>query len=218
MLTKTNRMMEIKDLSTEELKQLLAQKEKEEKAERLKKKAAYEEKRDKIVKMLMMQADDIHYKLKNFKELTHRLMEEQAIALEDYSKINKKSKGGFSITDSSGQLRITRRRDTEPFWDERGNTAVAQIKDFLVDTVKKKDLKTFEIMMSFMEKNKAGDLEYSRVFLLLQHEDKYDDPRWVQGLQLLRESYSVTMKGYGYEFKVKTDKGWETLPLNFSSL
>ena len=93
------------------------------------------------------------------------------------------------------------------------------IKEFLHDTVKKRDIKLFDILISFLEKNKAGDLEYNRVFSLLQHEDKFDDPRWVEGLKMLKESYSVRMRGYGYEFKQLDGEGkWDNLVLNFSSI
>jgi hypothetical protein len=55
--------------------------------------------------------------------------------------------------------------------------------------------------------------------VLLQHENNFDDTRWIEGLRLLRESYSNVLKGYGYLFKEKGKDGkWKTITLNFSSL
>ena len=73
--------------------------------------------------------------------------------------------------------------------------------------------------MGFLEKNKAGDLEYSDVMNLYKHETEFDDLRWKEGLRLIKESYSNHLKGFGYEFKLKQADGkWQNLYLNFSSL
>ena len=73
--------------------------------------------------------------------------------------------------------------------------------------------------MGFLEKNQDGDLEYSDVMNLYKHENEFNDPRWKEGLKLIKESFSNHLKGYGYEFKVKADDGkWQKLYLNFSSL
>ena len=54
---------------------------------------------------------------------------------------------------------------------------------------------------------------------LLKHEDKYNDPRWLEGLRLIKESFSNHFKGYSYEFHFKNESGkWQKLELNFSAL
>ncbi|MDC9722399.1 MAG: hypothetical protein PSN34_06455 [Urechidicola sp.] len=74
--------------------------------------------------------------------------------------------------------------------------------------------------MSFLIRNKSGDLEYSRVMDLLSHEDKYTDERWVEGLHLVKESYSNVMKGYGYQLMHRPKEGdkWDNINLSFSSI
>ena len=75
------------------------------------------------------------------------------------------------------------------------------------------------MLIPFIEKNKNGDLEYAKVFILIQKEDLWDDPRWIEGIKLLKESYSINLKGFGYEFKSLDEQGkWENLKLNFSAL
>lgn len=62
-------------------------------------------------------------------------------------------------------------------------------------------------------------MEYSKVFILIQHEQMWDDKRWQEGIRLLKESYSVNLRGYGYEFKSLDEQGkWENLKLNFTAL
>lgn len=209
----------ISELTTAELEALLAGKKKKEAQEREKEVKAYESMRNDAVINMMGRANSMYAVLKLFKDDVHEAMSVLADLLAEYGEIRSNSKGGFSVTSADGSMRITRRRDTEPLWDERGTKAMELIKDFLHDTVKKKDQSLFEILLSFLERNKAGELEYARVFQLMQHEDKYTDPRWTEGLKLLKESYSTNLKGYGYEFKTKNEAGkWETLILNFSSI
>lgn len=212
-------MKDVAEMDVSELEELLAQKKKSETDKRKKEKQAYEDSRDKIINMMIQQAADLSAKLDNLKKLTHKIMDEQAEKLEAYGSIRGNSKGGFSITSSDQHYRVVRRRDTVPMWDERGNKGIALVKDFLHDTVKKKDQDTFELLMKFLERNKVGDLEYSRVFSLIQERDRFDDARWKEGLRLLEESYNVTLKAFQYEFKVKDEQGnWVNLPLNFTAL
>ncbi|MDO6808114.1 DUF3164 family protein [Zobellia galactanivorans] len=208
----------IEDLTAEELEQLLAKKKAAKKAAEEKARKAYEAKRDKTVGELVTKALELEQQLEQFKHMCHISMEEHAVELQNYGKLRSNSKGGFSLTDSTGTLRITRRRDTEPNWDERSTKAVTLIKDFLGDTIKKRDLDLYEILMSFLEKNQNGDLEYGRVMNLWQHEDKYNDPRWKEGLRLIKESFNNHLKGYGYEFKTRaTDTKWQSINLTFAS-
>lgn len=212
-------MNNITEYTTEQLEQLLADRKKKERTERENKKKEYEIHRDGTISELMYQANELADILSKFKNKVHLIMDEQASALGEYGKIPTHSKGGFSISSKDGQKRIIRRRDTDPVWDERANKAVELIKDFLSDTVKKRDAKLHEILMGFLERNDKGDLEYAKVMSLIQYENSFDNPRWREGLQLIRESYSLSFKAYGYEFKTKNSAGkWETLTLNFSSL
>ncbi|MAO42133.1 MULTISPECIES: DUF3164 family protein [Leeuwenhoekiella] len=186
-------------------------------AEREKKE--YERKRDETINFLTSFAQQVHEQLVELKKLCHERMEEQAERLANYGKMPGNSKGGFSITNEAGDYRITRHRDTKPSWDERSVKAQELIKEFLTETVKKRDLKLYEILISFIQRNENGDLEYARVMNLLQHADKYDDPRWVEGLRLIKESYSNHLRGFGYSIKKKDASGkWELINLQFASI
>lgn len=209
----------IEDLSIEEIEAALAKKKAKEKGRLEAAKQAYEKDTDEKVLSIMATAKTLFKELSEFKQYCHIEMDKKALALAEYGAIRSTSKGGFSITNKDGDMRVTRRRDTEPIWDERATKAIELIKDFLSDTIKKRDIKLYEILIGFLEKNHAGDLEYNKVMELLKHEDKFDDARWKEGLRLIKESYSNNLKGYGYEFKVKTGDGkWESIILNFASL
>lgn len=207
------------ELSAAELRDLLAKKEKAERAALEKEKKEYEASRDETIFKMVNTAQTLFNELGEFKTFCHIEMENQAKKLEGYGKIRSNSKGGFSITNADDTMRVTRRRDTEPVWDERAGKGVDLIKDFLGDAIKKREEKLYEILMGFLERNDKGDLEFARVMELYRHEDKYQDERWKEGLRLIKESFSNHLKGFGYEFKIKgTDGKWTNLLLNFSSI
>ncbi|AEL24330.1 DUF3164 family protein [Cyclobacterium marinum] len=211
--------VEASEMTVEELQALLKEKTEKQRKEREKARKAYESGRDMEIQDLMSEASYLTERLEAFKKKCHERMDTQAVKLAEYGELRSNSKGGFTIKHSKGNLAITRIRSTNPYWDERSAKAVELIKDFLYDTVKKRDVKTFEMLMSFLAKNKNGDMEYSKVFILIQHEQMWDDKRWQEGIRLLKESYSVNLRGYGYEFKSLDEQGkWENLKLNFTAL
>lgn len=205
--------------TTKELEAAL-KKSKEKEAKRLAaEKEKYEKERDTLIAAMITNAGMFNEKLRLFKEELHAKMDEQAERLSSYGKMRGNSKGGFSLVSNDGQMKVTRTRSTEPHWDERSTKAILLIHEFLSDTVKKRNKKLFDILISFLEKNANGDLEYNKVMTLIQHEDKYDDPRWKEGLRLIKESHSTHLRGYGYEFFLKnSEQKWHKIQINFTSI
>lgn len=211
--------METKELTTEQLEQMLAERKKKEREEREKKRKEYEERRDSKIQLMVMQAVEFQNSLKQWKAELHQAFEKQMEELVEYGALRSNSKGGFSLVHSSGEFKAVRTRSTQPSWDERSTKAIELISDFLKDTVKKRDQKIYEVLISFIQKNEKGELEYSKVMHLFKHRDKFDDPRWVEGLNLINESYSVHLRAYGYEFyKKSTDGKWDKIEINFTAI
>lgn len=216
-------MIDTKKLSADQRKALMAELAKEEKAEkakRAKEKKKYETGKDTSIEELMDEARELSLANARFKAKMHVVMENHQDSLNNYGGIRSNSRGGFTLTHSRNDLRITRRRDTDPSWDERANKAVELIKEFLLsEGIKKTAGRVHGILMDYIARNDDGDLEYAKVMKLLQHEDTFQDPRWVKGLELIKEAYSITFKKFGYEFKEKNKAGkWVRLEMNFSSL
>lgn len=212
-------VVDLGNVPIEQLRKALEKKEKKERAAQQREKKEYEISRNETVIDLSQEALELHELLHDFKTRVQKDIEEQSVKLAQYGEIRSSSKGGFQIKSDNEFYRIRRTRDTKPTWDERSNKAVELIKNFLQDTVKKRAEKEFNLIMGFLEKNKEGDLEYQKVMMLLSHSDNYTDPRWIEGLRLLRESYKVVLKGFGYYFDQKNSEGkWESISLNFSSI
>lgn len=207
----------VSEMTTKELEEFLKAKKKDEAAKREREKAKYEKDRDASIEHVMEAAREASLALNRLKDIVTVIMDEQHRKLDEYGALRKNSKGGFTVSNTDGTARVTRRIDSDPKWDERAEKGVALIREFLADTVKKRDKKLFEILLSFLERNKKGDLEYAKVLTLMQHRDKYSDERWLEGLRLLEESYSLIRKGFAYYFEVKEKEGdkWQKVELNF---
>lgn len=211
--------VDLSTLSAEELEQALAKKKSEDAAKKASEKKQYEQERDNLVANLIGFAKKQAQSLSEFKELCHDSFDTMKERLDNYGALRANSKGGFALVSSCGNFKAVRTRATQPHWDERSQKAVELIVDFLETTIKKRDKKLFSILFSFIKKNEKGELEYSRVMNLLQHRDKYNDPRWVEGLNLIQESYSSNLKGYQYEFYTKDEEEkWSRINLQFSSI
>ncbi|MBL7878319.1 DUF3164 family protein [Chryseobacterium gambrini] len=209
----------INELSAEEMEAVLNHKRKMETEQQENEKRAYEAERDSDMGELIALALEVESKSCLLKKLTHAKMEKHQEKLNEYGKIRSNSKGGFTLMHSDKTIRIKRRRDTQPTWDERSTKALELIHAFLYDTVKKRDKDLFEMLIGFLVKNKKGDLDYASVMNLLSHETRFDDPRWKEGLRLLKQSYSNFLKGYQYDFEKQNEEGkFERIELNFSAL
>jgi len=214
----------IEDMTPKEIEAYLAKKKKAQRAREERERKEYETNRDNMISELIQEGLTLEEKLRQFKAKVHASMDEQKEALEGYGKIRSNSKGGFHIVDKDGLFMVKRRRDTEPRWDERADKGVGLLKEFLSTTIKKRDKKTYTLLMGFLEKNQKGDLEHSRVMELLKHQDLYSQELWQEGCKLVREGYSSYLKAFGYELKTKvvTEQNpngkWQNITLSFSSL
>jgi len=211
----------IKDLSPEEREKLIAELRKEEAADLKKKEIAkknYVKQRDQRVRKLCSTAQAKTNELQKFKAFSAEVMDELHAELSNYGEIKKSSKGGFQVITSDGQFKAVRTRDTDPKWDERSIKGISILRDFLEHKTAG-DPKILGMFMDFLARNEAGDLEYSKVMMFLQHQDAFPDEEWKEGLRLLREGYSIDFKKFSFEFYIKNDEGrWTRIPLNFSQL
>lgn len=209
--------METSDYTEEQLEQMLKNRKRANDKKRRSERKAYEKKRDEFVSDMMKEA--LHYNeiLTKFKEGLHSAFEEHQEILNKYGEIRKNSKGGFSLTSSDGKNRVKRIRATAPQWDERSKKGEELIMDFLKQKIRSKKL--HKLVMSFLQRDEKGNLEYSRVMNLLKMRHEWDDERWIEGLNLMEESYTIHFRAYGYVFEKRDEGGkWERVEMNFSSI
>lgn len=191
---------------------------KQQKAEQQKKqREAYENTRNDIVNMCTTAALLIEESLVGLHKQTFADLIAFRELKQEYGDLPKNSKGGFTITNDEGTMKITLKQRNLGDYDERADLAEEHIRGFFERTLKAADPNTFEILMSLLERKK-GKLEYSRVMQILSFEDRYDDPDWKTACKLLKESYNHTGTKWYIEFNVKEDDSWRPLNLNIASL
>lgn len=209
----------LEELTAEELEELLEKKRKKEamKAEADRKK--YEAERDELVVNMANVALDLNRQMREFKQAAFDQLLQFKERLDEYGEIRKNSKGGFSLVNDAGDARVKYTYRSLSFWDERSAKAEDLLKDFLADTIKKKDQTLHDIILELLEKNKKGQLEFARISKLYKYEDRYNDPRWKEALKLFKESFNSSESKYDLYFQVKDERGeWQTLNLTFNSI
>lgn len=215
--------IDLKNLSDDDRQKLMEQLAKEEKAKRVernKRRKIYEKNREKRIQKSIKGLLRVEKIISEFKDEISEMMAQQHLELDEFGLIPTKSKGGFSILSNDGNFKITRTRDTDPKWDETALKGAQIIKEFLIERGEfSGDQETQQLLMSLLQKNDQGDLEFSKVMILLQHEDTYQDTNWKEGLKLLKEGYHVEFKKFGYQFFKKDSEGkFKPVIINFSNL
>lgn len=215
--------VDLKKLSDNERAELMDQLAKEEKAknnERNKKRKIYEKNRERRIQRVIKGVVKLEAQMGDFKDIISEMMSEQHDELDEFGLIPTKSKGGFSIISNDGNYKITRTRDTDPKWDETAHKGVELVQQFLVEEgAESKRPGIFNLLMSLIARNDAGELEYSKVMQFLKHESEFDAPKWKEGLRLIKEGYSIEFKKFGYQFYKKDKEGkFRSISINFSNL
>lgn len=212
-------VIDLTKLSSTELKKLLAEAEKQERIEKETRRKDYESKRNKKVNSMVALARTLNERLVRFKKIAFDEMEALKELANEYGDIRKGSKGGFSLRNEDGTKMVVLRRNVVTEYDERADLALGQIREFLNETIKKKDMQTYRTISVLLEKNKAGDLNPSRVADLLKIKDNYEDERWKKAMELLVESYREREVSYNLEFYQKDEQGKDQMvSLNLSSI
>jgi hypothetical protein len=209
----------IKELSTEDLEKILADRKKAERQKRLEQRAAYEQKRDILVSQLVHRASVLNREMRDFKEYAMTALSEFKTEANEYGDIRSTSKGGFSLRASGTQELVSLDRNAVPEYDERAAMALELIREFLEDKIKKSSVTTYRTVQALMERNKMGDLIPSRVAALLKVRDNYDDPRWVKAMTLFEESFRIREISYSVSFFKKDNMGKDKpVVLSFASI
>jgi hypothetical protein len=219
MKEKNTTAVDVTQLSTEELKKLLAAKEQEERNAKEAKRKEYEKLRNAKVDEYVETASELNRALKIFKEEAFAELERLREAAMEYGDITKRSKGGFSLRNADGSKMMVLRRNVVSEYDERADLAYSLIREFLDETIKKKDIQTYRTISVLLEKNKSGDFKPNLVADLLKIKDNYNDPRWLKAMELLPESYREREVSYNVEFYQKDSQGKdELISLNIASI
>lgn len=122
-----------------------------------------------------------------------------------------------TFTNSDSSMRITLGNRTIDDYRDTVEDGIAMVTEYLQSLAKDQDSADLvDAVMRLLARNKKGALQPSRVIQLRQLADKRQDDRFSEGVRIIEESYQPYASKTFVKAEVKTENGWEAIPLNIT--
>lgn len=214
------------DMSADELRKILAQKEAEETRlkEVIERKKAYEQNRDKHLQKLHLKFSKLHHELKALKaealEAGNELYTEM---MKVYGKEGEKP-NTFTLENELGTIKLEIENQERLAFDETITAGITMIKEVIGKLSRKTDSFTHNALMSTLVKNKKGDFD-PKIVAKLKSDAQYiknEDHKaeFMEGLQIIQDAQYVSDTARYvrmYEREPETEK-FEVIQMQFSTL
>jgi len=202
-------------LTEEQLEAALKLKREKKIAQETQEREAYETLKHDTVMALTGKANALSNLLKTFKQEAFTEMKTIYDLLCKYSKRRESDKGNFTLEISEG-MRITYRNQDLGYFDERSVQAEKHIIDFVKERFQG-DVKAQKMITTLLERRR-GKLDIKLVQKLYAMENDFDHPSWIEGIKLLKESWTASESKSYIRFEVKVDSEWQPILLDFASI
>lgn len=208
------------EMSTAELKALLATKEKAERAAQMKRKREYIGTRDAFLKRVISEMSDISFQLKELKQFSVKKGNELHDLLYEVYEKEPKDLKSFSLDSECGTYRVTIDSAERQAMDETADVAIGAIKDILRNKFASRNKTMYNIIDGILIKNNKGDYDERLIAKLRKFETDINDVEFSKELDNLSRAfytYDTSIYVRGYVKNSETNK-WEAIPMQFSSL
>jgi hypothetical protein len=205
----------VDDLSAEELKAMLLEKEANEA-----KREAYEKDREDLITLSICEAVDLHAQLANFKNSIMNRMRDWLLRMQEHgsAKIDQES---FELVTKDEQFKIKYTLSITNGFDERAKIAEAKMRTFLENFIKKKDLRQYNLFMSFLERSSiTNEFDVRSINKFYKFENDFPEyPEYKEACMMFQESYvERKSKYYVRFFKRGTDNQWQPISLDLAAI
>ena len=214
-------MMNIKDMSKEERAQLLAELQNEEKKSRIERRETYEGLRASFMKEVEENVVELTNAVGLFKEWLAQEVESFVSIMKEYGQVRKSDQRSYTITDGNFRLEISSNKVKG--FDERADLAAERLIDYLKRYMQQSEKGSndpmYQMAMTLLERNKAGDLDYKSISKLYELEDKFDS-EYSEIMTLFKEANVVQKNAVNYYFSKKNQDTnvWERIEPSFCRL
>lgn len=124
-----------------------------------------------------------------------------------------------TFTTSDSKFRLTLGNRIVDDYRDTVEDGIAMVTEYLRSLAKDQDSEDLvETVMHLLSRNKRGVLQPSRVIQLRQLAEKRKDPRLMEGVRIIEESYQPYASRTFVQAHVKNATGWETIPLNMTEV
>jgi hypothetical protein len=191
----------IKNLSKEERAQLLAELQNEEKQSRIQRRETYESLRAELMHSVEERLQTVAADVQSFHDWLQGEVDGFVGVMRDYGQLRKSDQRSYTITD--GDFRLEVASNKVKGFDERADLAAERLIDYLKRYMKKSekgaDDPMYQMAMTLLERNKAGDLDYKSISKLYELEDKFDS-EYSEIMGLFKEANVVQKNAVNYYF------------------
>lgn len=195
-------MVDIAKLSKEERAKLLAELQNEEKQNRIERRETYEGLRASFMKEVEENVVEITNAVGLFKEWLAQEVEGFVAIMKDYGQVRKSDQRSYTITDGDFRLEIASNKVKG--FDERADLAAERLIDYLKRYMQRSEKGAgdpmYQMAMTLLERNKAGDLDYKSISKLYELEDRFDS-EYGEIMTLFKEANVVQKNAVNYYFQ-----------------
>lgn len=208
----------IKNLSKEERATLLAELQKEDKQNRIERRETYEGLRADLMHDIETRLTRIVTDVRDFHDWLQDEIDSFVGVMRDYGQVRKSDQRSYTVTDGDFRLEIS--SNNVKGFDERADLAAERLIDYLKRYMKKSekgsDDPMYQMAMTLLERNKAGDLDYKSISKLYDLEAKFDG-EYSEIMNLFKEANVVQKNAVNYYFYKKNPKTnvWERIEPSF---
>lgn len=205
----------IQNLSKEERAKLLAELQNEENQTRIARRETYEALRAEFIHNVDERLQQVVTDVRCFHDWLQGEVEGFVSIMKDYGQVRNSEQRSYTVTD--GDFRL------EKGFDERADLAAERLIDYLKRYMKKSekgsDDPMYQMAMTLLERNKAGDLDYKSISKLYDLEAKFDG-EYSEIMNLFKEANVVQKNAVNYYFSKKNPKTnvWERIEPSFCRL
>ena len=217
-----NFFVDVTKMSAEEKAALRAQLNAEAKNDRLVKRNAYEGLRSEFMQSVRVNVLPLVADALGFKQWLDGEADAFTKVMREYGQVKNSDQRNYTITDGDFRLQISCNKVKG--FDERADLAaerlIGYLKKYIAKSEQGQDDPMYQMAMTLLERNQAGDLDYKSISKLYKLEDDFNDPEYSEIMTLFRESNVVQKNATNYYFFLRDPKTgvWKRLEPSFCRL
>lgn len=215
-------MVNLENLSAEQLAELKAQIENKEKAdaERVQREREnYKDLVDATVRSCVSRLQKLSSEMQRIKQETFAEFD-TLIKTKDELFKTKSDRNSDTFTTSDGEMSLTLGNRVNEGWDDTVEVGIKKVKEFLT-TLAKDDNSAMlvQTVMSLLTKDRKGNLRAAKVLELRKLAEKSNNPDFLDGLKIIEQAYRPQVTCQFIQVEVKDQEGkMKKVPLSLSSM
>jgi hypothetical protein len=204
---KTNKRVDLSQMSAEEKARLLAELQTETQRDRLNRRETYEGLRKDFMQGVKARVSDVTKSVADFKAWLDDEVGTFTSLMREYGQVKTEGQQSYTITDDDFRLEV--KFNKVKGFDERADMAAERLVEYLQGYMERSaagvDDPMYQMAMTLLERNKKGDLDYKSISKLYELEDKFDG-EYVEIMKMFREANVVQATATNYYFSERNDQ------------